>query len=194
MPRKPWRKVRPENPTVPENVRRYLETGESEPGDCEVFLLQGDPERVLALWREVGAEILSAWLKAHPGTRPAVWWEVSAPSEPVPGWPTYLCAQRRRIGGTGTPNFEVLAYAPHFDRGIPTGWVSTSEVNHYGHGFTGKAIGRDDPPRFEAEAAFLDRHGILTAPERRWLTAHPEAMTPETIVFDEDEDQGEDLT
>jgi hypothetical protein len=82
----------------------------------------------------------------------------------------------------------VLNVIPEFACGIPTSWVSAFDEQYYNgrardiHGtpigteyhegmFEGLAPRAEDPPRFESQASYLDRHGLLTPGERRVLTA-----------------------
>jgi hypothetical protein len=46
---------------------------------------------------------------------------------------------------------------PSFTKGIPSSWQSVDE---------------NDPPIFESEASYLDRHGLLTATEKKFLEKH----------------------
>ena len=142
-------------------------------------------EHLRELWHEHEEVVVAEHVAEWPGSRPCRWWQLSAP-EP-----------RRRLGGIGTPNFEVLAHAPSYWYGVPCGWVTQWEVDYYNgravdvHGqpirdgykdgdFTGIAVDLDDPPIYEAEATFLERHGLLLAGERRRLT--PGDFEPESIV------------
>jgi hypothetical protein len=61
---------------------------------------------------------------------------------------------------------------PEFTMGIPSGWASINE---------------GDPPIFESEAAFLDRHGLLTPQEKKYLASHQELLEPEKVEIDDDE-------
>ena len=91
-------------------------------------------------------------------------------------------------GGKGTPAYEALAYVPHFDKGIPSSWVSASDVAYYNgraRGLHGNPIGTEyeeghfpheaydpaDPPVFESEASSLERHALLLAQEERRIPA-----------------------
>jgi hypothetical protein len=116
------------------------------------------------LWPEFRDEILADWIAEAPGTRPSMWWRLDAP-EP-----------RRRLGGIGTPAHEVLAHVPRFWCGIPIDWVTQSLADFYDREerskpFEGVAVSRKDPPLFESEAAFLDRHGLFLPGERKRLGA-----------------------
>jgi hypothetical protein len=93
---------------------------------------------------------------------------------------------RLRVGGIGTPAFEVLAVVPTYSLGIPNVWISQRQVNYYSgiavdiHGnpigdrypnnaFKGVAVDRSDPPTFESQATYLKRLGLLLAGEGRRL-------------------------
>ena len=120
-------------------------------------------DRLPALWREHAAQILPAWIEAKPGTRPSCWWTFDAP-EP-----------RRRLGGAVDPLAEVSAYAPDHHLGIPTDWVLPDGP----HADRGEAISPANPPIFESQATFLDRHGLLEPGERDRLPA--DAFAPEAL-------------
>ena len=152
-----------------------------------------DPAR--KVWDECGDHITTDWIKRRAGTRPFAWWVYSAPRCPVGTWPGRyydgkLAEPRKRLNGTGTPAHEVLAYGPSFCMGIPTMWVTQRQADiyngrtrdihgnqiekwkggHYKEGdFKGEAIDPDDPPVFESQAAYLDRHKLLSDDEREAL-------------------------
>ena len=118
-------------------------------------------------WTAHRETLMAEWIGKHPGSRPWGWWRYEAPAEPVenskvipPG--QWSDTHRQRIGGTGTPSHEVLAIAPHFDRGIPESWVDKRLEDYYNgrakdiHGkpigteykeghFKGVAIDKNDP-------------------------------------------------
>jgi hypothetical protein len=179
-------------------ARVFLETGDVEAAvraeaaadPFEILLLR---RQSAAIWAEHGEEFLADWIDDHPGTRPWGWWAYCSP-EP-----------RRRLGGTGTPAHEVLAHAPACRFGIPVTWVTPWDVAYYtgrardvhgqpigtesrpGH-FRGKAIDSRNPPRYESEAAYLDRLGLLSAAERRALP--PDAFEPERAAASVHHDDG----
>ena len=85
-----------------------------------------------------------------------------------------------------TPCHGVLNYAPNFERGVPTSWVYGWSIEYYNgraidvHGnpigpeyhdghFPAERFDPNDPPQFESEAAYLDRHSLLLPSERRRL-------------------------
>ena len=168
-------------------MQLLLETGETGPGDFEVLALARDTAGLRALWHAVKDEILAAWIAAHPGSRPHAWWAFCSP-EP----------ERRRLGGTGSARHEVLAVQPSVQFGVETDYVDTWDLLYYtgrqtdiyGHLIGAEFLGCDflgipynasDPPRFESEAAFLRRLGLLSRAEAGRLTAadfEPERVTP----------------
>lgn len=116
-----------------------------------------------ALWEAHKADVLAEFIRKNPGRRPALWWEFDSP-EPL----------RRRLGGTGDP---VHGVPPRC--GIPAEWEAPPWPGRQG-GPWGTPPNPRDPPRFESQAAYLDRHGLLTPAERRKLTAadfEPEILT-----------------
>jgi hypothetical protein len=150
----------------------------------------------LELWDTYSADVLGRWAVRVPGTRPRLWWRFDAPGADaqtalsrftLAGLPATV-APRRRTGGIGTPKHECLAYSPQFAFGIPTLWVNTREVEYYtgravdihgdpiglesvGRAFNGVPTNPDDPPRYESQAAYLLRHGLLLDGERSRLCA-----------------------
>jgi hypothetical protein len=152
------------------------------------------------LWPELREGILQDWIRERPCTRPLRWWESDAPKMDVAelerrGWlDSFFAAAmpelRLRLGGIGDPEFEHLAVVPEIEYGLPVYFLDNWSVLYYNHApgsFTGKAIDPLDPPRYESQAAFLERHGLLTAQEQKYLEKAPELLTPETITTDEAE-------
>jgi hypothetical protein len=137
-----------------------------------------------AALEQYSVEIIKLWVEERPGTRPSWWWQRHAP-EPC----------RKRLSGIGDPAFEHLSYVPHYDHGIPATFVSEWDVAYYNgrsrdvHGqrnspykegdFKGVAINPKDPPRYESEASYLKRHGLLTPTEQRRLK--PKDFKPELV-------------
>ena len=160
------------------------------------------PDALRDGWAELRDDLLQTFITEYPGARPWAWWHYDAPRAPLGmfrGWcDGTLAAPRMRLGGTGTPAHEALNYVPAFEFGIPVDWVDAWSVAYYSgraldvHGqrigteyFDGHfpyfAIDPNDPPTFESEAAYLQRHGLLSTPESR----HAD-FEPETIIFLED--------
>lgn len=117
------------------------------------------------LWTTNKNEFLPAFIRRNPGKRPFPWWQWDAPRQTDTGtgcyWEGKRPSARLQLGGTGVP--DVCA---SFDHGIP----SMDEVNPA------------DPPIFESQAVYLQRHGLLTSAEKRWLAKHPEGLEPETVT------------
>jgi hypothetical protein len=127
--------------------------------DLDIFLLQD--KVIKKLWDESRDKIMASWISKHPGTRPLLWWRFDSSGD------------RERIGGKGQMTWEKWpSVMPTFEKGTPSSWAE---------------IDPDDPPRFESEAAYLLRHDLLSAQEKKYLVSHPELMEPEKIVFDGNE-------
>jgi hypothetical protein len=116
------------------------------------------------LWANFRGQILERWIRKSPGTRPSFWWHYDAPPltpESIGGYHM----PRERAGGKGT-SWE---HSPSCQHGFPDCW--------HEEGFDS-----NDPPRFESEASYLDRHGLLLPGERRRLKREdfePEVLPPE---------------
>ena len=175
------------------SVREFLETGRVAPDAAlDEYLLARGGDALQSAWRTHRSEILPEWIREYPGTRPFGWWQVDAP-EP----------SRRRLGGTGTPAHEVLAYAAGFVFGLPSHWITpflaayyrgeareidgqTIGVEYRGASFGGVAIDPRDPPSFESQASYLKRHHLLTPEERTRLG--PADFEAERVTQEEDND------
>jgi hypothetical protein len=182
-------------------VRRRIDKRRAEVTDAHEAWLQSDDkaagfvkyapdDELAALWGEHADRIVAEHVVSYPGTRPARWWQYSAPRLPIGTYPGLyydgmLRDPRQRLGGIGTPAYEVLAYMPSFRYGLPWIWITHSDVMYYRglavdiHGapvgdryprdFKGVAIDPNDPPTFESQAAYLRRHGLFLAGEERRL-------------------------
>lgn len=93
-------------------------------------------------WIERREELLAEFIARNPGSRPWAWWIWEAPQ-----------ARRRRLGGTGT----ALAGTERTWMGTPGGYQADYAVT--------------DPPAYETELKFLQRHGLLSSSELRALAA-----------------------
>lgn len=171
------------------DVPDYFRTGDIG-SSAEMFLWTNDAAAVRSAWEAVRDELLADWIRERPGRRPWGWWRYDAPrwSRKFGAWfDGTLPEPRLRLGGTGTPAFEALAYVPTFARGVPDLWVSDFDVSYYNgrakdiHGnrigtkyaeghFPHQAIDPADPPRFESEASYLKRRGLLLPGELARLT------------------------
>jgi hypothetical protein len=130
------------------------------------MLLDGDGivlpiGRLEALWCEHRDRLLAAWVRERSGSRPWAWWRFNAP-EP-----------RRLLSGRGVlleQRWRGLRVPLH--RGLPTF----------------DSIDETDPPKFESEAAYLERLGLLEPDERERLGQSaflPEVLTPDGDTRDE---------
>jgi hypothetical protein len=157
--------------TIDPHVWAYL-TDAERPGDCSPMRWFVIGHRSAMHWETHRAEVLRWWIERFPGTRPDAWWRFDAPRS-TEGAGTWMAGtlplQRRRLGGTGEHGgglYPILRY------GIPISWrwrpagvlyLVTSTVGR------GMADPRD-PPRFEAQATYLRRHGLLGSAEASRLT------------------------
>ncbi|HET7380967.1 MAG TPA: hypothetical protein VFJ59_00035, partial [Pseudolabrys sp.] len=87
------------------------------------------------LWNIHHEVIIAEHVKENPGTRPALWWQYTAPRLPLgtfKGWfiDGKLPQPRKRLGSTGTPAYEVTAVGPSFALGIPEICTGVDESDH----------------------------------------------------------------
>jgi hypothetical protein len=144
----------------------YAYTFHQAPGSLQVPTL-GD------LWLQHCDVILADWVPAHPGKRLAAWWKFSAPRwvdfDPVMGEP------RRMVGGKGRPKVYAgnrLWFLSH-EFGIPVE-------------FHDDGLDPNDPPIFESQASYMDRHGLFLPGERKLLKAAD--FAPEVVVYVRDDE------
>jgi len=200
MPRRP-RRLKKLRVPISEHLKKYLLTGEHTNEDFEVFLLLKDWVKLKAIWNSHREELMPEFIEENPGKRPWAWWRFDAPRCEVKmeAWFDGTFPEtRKRVGGTGTPDYQFSEYVLHFEKGIPKRWLTQSQVDYYNRrakdihenpmkikykegDFQGVAIDPEDPPMFESEAAYLKRHGLLTTIEEKWLK--PDDFEPETIGF-----------
>jgi hypothetical protein len=145
------------------------------------------------LWAAHRDAILPVWVVERPGCRPRCWWRFTAPRMAAGVWPGFwfdgqLPEPRRRLGGTGLACHECLANIPRFELGLPVEWLDAAGhatfariAREDGQDFAGVAVDACDPPRFEAQAAYLERHGLLLPGERKRLRRAD--FEPETVVL-----------
>jgi hypothetical protein len=182
---------------LPEEAEQWLH-GESK--GLGFFPYSLTDQEFADLWAEHADRIIDEHVAEFPGTRPYRWWQYDAPriavgASPDCFWDGKLPEPRIRIGGVGTPRHECLGYVPDFSYGLPTTWISQRDVEYYTGSardvqgnlinpkppgtFKGVAIDPDDPPTYESQAAYLERHGLYLPGERRRLTKRdfePEAI------------------
>jgi hypothetical protein len=138
---------------------KWLLSGQNNTWYFRAIWRQQSPEQI---WFEHADKIVGYFARRHPGTRPRLWWEFNAPGP------------RKRLGGVGTPAHECSAYAPNFEFGIPSLWRLPGD-----HLTRGTPIDPADPPRFESEAKYLRRLGLLLPGERERLC--PRDFWPELV-------------
>jgi hypothetical protein len=137
-------------------------------------LLLGDTNpwgeaEVYALWLEVEHDAMERWIEAHPGSRPLPWWWWRAPER-----------MRHLADGSMPRRDGVLPLSPYGApgrswRGTVRGLPCPELPDYQG---TWRGLPLDQPGEYESEAAYLDRHGLLSATERRRLL--PDALQPIT--------------
>jgi hypothetical protein len=147
-------------------MTHYLMYGELSP-EANRFL-NNFPDRIKAAWEKIGDSVTKDFIKQHPCRRPWAWWRFDAPQP------------RQRIGGTGKSTHESMNFAPGFSFGLPTSWTKLIDVE-LKLAKKNDLIDPDDPPTFESQASYLQRHNLLAPEEIKWLDKHPEALAPEII-------------
>jgi hypothetical protein len=137
-----------------------------------------EPWSARCLWVENEAELLQEWMAtdAGAGCRPDAWWRYRAPRAPLGThqgvwYDGPLPEPRRRLGGTGTPRSDVLADVPMFCLGVPARWLTVDDFRTWPQLAARGAEAYDpaDPPLFESQASYLERHGLLLPGEHRLL-------------------------
>jgi hypothetical protein len=138
-------------PPIDETLWRYLH---DEAVDLEFAEFTMD---LPALWKAHGEQIMGQWVVDHAGTRPSCWWRFEAPRlRDIPTkyrdcfYTADMIEPRRLLRGAGRPAHEVLNVVPSYSLGIPVDW----------HGFDSA-----NPPAFETQYAYLERHGLLARGE-----------------------------
>lgn len=103
-------------------------------------------------WKIFGQRLTAEWIQDHPGTRPFGWWEHSSPG------------LRERVGGKGSPEFEVLNIEEEYIYGVPDAWVSALSIYCWPD-LKEYAVDPEDPPAYESQASFLKKHNLLSNSE-----------------------------
>ena len=167
--------------------------------DWDMFFLKYPsvrPESSGELWERAREVALPLWIRAHPGTRPTLWWFSEAPRWEDDPWPSWwyvhgtFAIPRERIGGTGTARHDCLGYSPDYTKGVPTYWLDRPTLAHYGSlterpsGLPAEAFDPADPPLFESEAAYLRRLGLFVPGEEERLTDEDFRPTPVALPTD----------
>ena len=153
MPTKRRRRLRfPALTGLTDAMREYLFAGRFPPSEkfvepaqrdwWPVYHRSNDKAVIQADWTRVRDELLQAWIGERPGTRPWAWWQFDAPRwarHDLPPrvrdlgdvWLQWMAEPRRRLGGIGTPTYEVLNEAPSFHAGLPARWVTAWQESYY---------------------------------------------------------------
>lgn len=166
---------------ISDDVVELFETGAAP--TFRALRLRGHEGELRAAWEAQRAAILAEWLARVPGTRPWAWWRLDAP-EP-----------RQRLGGTGDPFGDEVSFGVSVYWFTPRLRDALTETDEHGRPVKARpsyrrrgkvlTIERDmepvpfdahDPPVYESEAAFLRRHGLLSARETKVL--RDEAFLP----------------
>lgn len=171
MPTNRTRITRSRVTEAPTETVYFLIHGELAPDATDRFLNNRIDEHKV-LWKNARDTVLEKFVAEHPCRRPWAWWRFDSP-EP-----------RRRIGGTGKSTHESMNFAPGFSFGLPTSWTKLIDVE-LKLAKKNDLIDPDDPPTFESQASYLQRHNLLAPEEIKWLDKHPEALQPETIRISE---------
>ena len=167
MSTKRTRRARGRRAEIPADLCDYL--ADKKPGWAGVYFLSDLELR--AAWGQCRDQILQDWINENPGIRPLYWWRYEAP-EP-----------RRRISGVGQAAHEVSAYVENYKFGLPDHWVRRADW------LRGVVVDPSDPPTFESEATYLDRHDLLLPGEREHLG--PDDFAPEVIEVETDPEEAE---
>jgi hypothetical protein len=157
----------------------------------EIDFLPGAPPGGLdsrqLLWRDHADRIIAEYAEEHPGKRPPRWWEYTRP-KPAP---------RQRVGGVGTAVYEHLMRSSGFPQldckiGIPAKWISRRDKDWLP--FKGcpccEAVDPADPPKFEAQAVYLQRLNLLLLGEAKRL--RPADFEPELVFADQKDPEDSD--
>jgi hypothetical protein len=122
---------------------------------------------------EVFEQALGVFVEAHPGRRPEWWWKPKLRPGPTAWWSRLHATEpRRQVSGRMVKRWHRSANQ------TPSSWAD--RLPNLEWGFWHDEPDPDDPPRYESEAAFLERLGVLLPGERELLKPAdflPEVMT-----------------
>ncbi len=194
------RERKPEGVGLEPWQEKYLLHGDEIPGLKFFFWRRDESEQAWAKYRK---ELLKTWIRQNPGTRPFAWWQHDAPHEPLVDydpehWRIKSAPIRKRLGGTGTPSHALPGGDDSLLRGIPTVFVDEFDIQEFHDWDTDREdlparetlniaeppqlYDPEDPPLYESEAAYLQRHGLLKKAETKWLENYPEAFDPVVAI------------
>jgi hypothetical protein len=144
MPRKTTKRIERKNKINLTPVKRlYLEIGETKNknglGSLEIWKFTCRPEMLddkrtpAETWADHGEQITKDWIKKHPGTRPYFWWLIDSPDKPEDFKPVNVVKMVER--------YCINVGVTHFPR---------------------KEVFPEPPYKYESEATYLQRKGLLT--------------------------------
>ena len=193
------RRSRGRHESIPAAFEHYLLHGDFEAA-CEadpdsgwlkayLFAVYHAYEQRRVVWSTIRDRLMADWVACRPGTRPWAWWEFDAPRWTRGDLPTTLedlpdqvlsqFAEPRRQVSEPRPLHETSDSWPEFSHGCALEFD--------------RPIDLADPPRFEAQATYLSRHGLLSSEEQSRLPG--DAFEVGTVVVDDDEvHEGDTLT
>jgi hypothetical protein len=137
--------ARPYRDRLPPEAEEWLHTGEI--NSSWYYLTKISPRELWDIHRD---RIVREHVEREAGTRPRLWWRWEAKQ------------MRQRLGGVGTPLHECSAQVPSFEFGIPRSWKKVKDW----HLSRGVPISEADPPRYESEAAYLERLNLWLPGEK----------------------------
>lgn len=124
------------------------------------------------LWEQHGKDFLPRFIKENPGRRPYPWWQFDAPE------------LRKRLGGKGTPEAEILNVKPSYSYGISDSWFADLDADIWPKLAKKHKVDPKDPPVFESQATYLKRHGLLSKSELKDLAEKD--FAPEILSINAD--------
>jgi hypothetical protein len=130
-----------------EHHREMLCTG-------SLFFEAAEPEWQRVAWAQYGSEITAQFIREHPGKRPWAWWIFDATE-----LRRRLTKPRWKPDEMDTHHFAVAAREK----------MNPSAFDNEPCSFGLPRPFYQDSPFFESEAAYLERHGLLTAEEKTAL-------------------------
>ncbi len=178
----------PSDTPIPAWFRAYLVHGTAPAWDSEGFhdyfeMQFSAKEKRLQAWERHRNVLLAEWVAKHPGSRPAIWWELDAPEmsaedrqrHGLEKWPGRIAEPRVQLSG------DEVDVGPDVDEdGLPSG------IGHVGiDPKTGQRVIKV-PIIFESQAAYLRRHKLFLPGEEKRCPRS--AFQPEAIEWDDDED------
>ena len=161
-------------------IWNWLLDGERPADSFEIWSLNAHGDKpnspLRALWASLGDAIVSTYADVYPGRRPRAWWRLEAPE------------MRRRIGGHGVSESDLVAVLPRFEYGVPMDWCEDDWIWTRDGGTPPEdyvPFDRADPPRYESHAAYLKRLKLFLPGEAQRLKAAD--FEPESVHIEPDD-------